>query len=101
MPKAVKNLVWSIKLKVAAQNIYAEKVKTRDKEVFLYFSNNLGEEFYQAPTFSTIMSSVNQEPEHFSFKQGKNHLILAVKGFSDFRSALERINELGSLNTVL
>jgi transcription-repair coupling factor (superfamily II helicase) len=101
MPKAVKNLVWSIKLKIAAQNIYAEKVKTRDKEVFLYFSNNLGEEFYQAPTFSTIMSSVNQEPEHFSFKQGKNHLILAVKGFSDFRSALERINELGSLNTVL
>jgi transcription-repair coupling factor (superfamily II helicase) len=101
MPKAVRNLVWSIKLKIAAQNIYAEKVKTRDKEVFLYFSNNLGEEFYQAPTFSTIMSSVNQEPEHFSFKQGKNHLILAVKGFSDFRSALERINELGSLNTVL
>jgi transcription-repair coupling factor (superfamily II helicase) len=99
MPKAVRNLVWSVKLKIAAQNLYAEKVKIRDKEIFLYFNNNLGEEFYQAPTFGTIMSSVNQEPEHFSFKQGKNHLILAVKGFNDFRSALDRIKELGGVNT--
>ena len=99
MPKALRNLVWSVKLKIAAQNLYAEKVKTRDKEIFLYFNNNLGEEFYQAPTFGTIMSSVNQEPEHFSFKQGKNHLILSVKGFNDFRSTLERIKELGSVIT--
>ena len=99
MPKAVRNLVWSVKLKIAAQNLYAEKVKTRDKEIFLYFNNNLGEEFYQAPTFGTIMSSVNQEPEHFSFKQGKNHLILSVKGFNDFRSTLEKIKELGSVIT--
>jgi transcription-repair coupling factor (superfamily II helicase) len=97
MPKAVRNLVWSVKLKIAAQNLYAEKVKIRDKEIFLYFNNNLGEEFYQAPTFGTIMSSVNQEPEHFSFKQGKNHLILAVKGYHDFRSTLEKIKELGSV----
>ena len=96
MPKALRNLVWSIKLKIAAQNLYAEKVKTRGKEVLLYFHNELGEEFYQAPTFGTIMNSVNQEPEHFSFKQGKNHLILTVKGNNDFRSALERIKALDS-----
>ena len=96
MPKALRNLVWSIKLKIAAQNLYAEKVKTRGKEVLLYFHNELGEEFYQAPTFGTIMNSVNQEPEHFSFKQGKNHLILTVKGNNDFRSAFERIKALDS-----
>jgi transcription-repair coupling factor (superfamily II helicase) len=99
MPKALRNLVWSIKLKIAAHNLFAEKVKTREKEVFLYFNNELGEEFYQAPTFGIIMSSVNQEPEHFSFKQGKNHLILKVKGFADFRGALDRIKELGHSHT--
>jgi transcription-repair coupling factor (superfamily II helicase) len=101
MPKSLRNLIWSIKLKIAAQNLYAEKVKTREKEVFLYFNNNLGEEFYQAPTFAQIMTAVNQEPEHFSFKQGKNHLILAVKGFNTFIDALSRIKELATASASL
>ncbi|MGB0850356.1 MAG: transcription-repair coupling factor, partial [Bacteroidia bacterium] len=94
MPQAVKNLIFSVRLKIAAQNIYAEKVKTRDSEAHLYFNNNLGEEFYQAETFSKILQNVNTKPEHFEFKQGKNHLILVIKGHNSLKEALQEINSI-------
>ena len=94
MPKAVRNLILSIRLKIAAQNIFAEKAKTNHSTVYLYFNNNLGEEFYQAPTFATILSRVNTEPSRYEFKQGKNHLIVAMKGFESIYQVIEQIKTL-------
>jgi transcription-repair coupling factor (superfamily II helicase) len=94
MPKAVSNLVLSVRFKIAAQNLFAEKVKTKGEEVHLYFNNDLGEAFYQALTFTTILAKVNTLPSHFGFKQGKSHLILMVKGFTSYRETLEQIKLL-------
>lgn len=94
MPKSVSNLVLSVRFKIAAQNIFAEKVKIKEEEIYLFFNNDLGEHFYQAQTFTTILAKVNTHPSHFSFKQGKNHLILAIKGFTSYRETLEQIKLL-------
>jgi transcription-repair coupling factor (superfamily II helicase) len=94
MPKAVANLLWSVRLKIAAQNLFSEKVKTKDEEVYLYFNNDLGETFYQARTFTNILSKVNTLPSHFNFKQGKSHLILVIKGFATKMESLEQIKLL-------
>lgn len=96
MPAAVRNLIFSIRLKLAAQNLYAEKIKTRENDLFLYFNNNLGEEFYQAPIFAMILEKIKTNPSKFEFKQGKNHLILALKGFSNLQEGLQEMITLKS-----
>ena len=91
LPKEVSQLFMSIRLKIAAQNIYAEKVKTRGSDVFLYFNNDLGKEFYQEMTFSNIMEMVRIKPDHFSFNQTNKHLILTIKGFGSIQDSLNQI----------
>ncbi|MDG1046746.1 MAG: helicase-related protein, partial [Bacteroidia bacterium] len=91
LPKEVSQLFLSIRLKIAAQNIYAEKLKTRGSDVFLYFNNDLGEEFYQEKTFSNIMEMVRVKPNHFSFNQANKHLILTIKGFGSIQDGLSEI----------
>ena len=94
LPKVVSNLILSVRFKIAAQNIFAEKVKTNGEEVHLYFNNDLGEQFYQAKTFTNILAKINTLPSHFSFKQGKTHLILVVKGFANYQESLTQIRLL-------
>ena len=91
LPKEVSQLFMSIRLKISAQNIYAEKLKTRGSDVFLYFNNDLGKEFYQEKTFSNIMDMVQIKPDHFSFKQANKHLILTIKGFGSIQDSLNEI----------
>ena len=94
LPKEVSNLFLSIRLKIAAQNIYAEKLKTRGSDLYLYFNNDLGEEFYQDIAFSNIMDVVRLKPEHFSFNQANKHLILTIKGFGSIQDGLNEILNL-------
>jgi transcription-repair coupling factor (superfamily II helicase) len=94
LPKEVSNLFLSIRLKIAAQNIYAEKLKTRGSDLYLYFNNDLGEEFYQDKAFSNIMDVVRLKPEHFSFNQANKHLILTIKGFGSIQDGLNEILNL-------
>ena len=91
LPKEVSQLFLSIRLKIAAQNIYAEKLKTRGPDIFLYFNNDLGEEFYQEKTFGNIMEMVRIKPNHFSFNQSNKHLILTIKGFGSIQDGLSEI----------
>jgi transcription-repair coupling factor (superfamily II helicase) len=91
LPKEVSQLFMSIRLKIAAQNIYAEKLKTKGSDVFLYFNNDLGKEFYQEKTFSNIMDMVQLKPDHFSFKQANKHLVLTIKGFGSIQDSLNEI----------
>jgi transcription-repair coupling factor (superfamily II helicase) len=94
LPKEVSNLFLSIRLKIAAQNIYAEKLKTRGSDLYLYFNNDLGEEFYQDKAFSNIMDVVRLKPEQFSFNQANKHLILTIKGFGSIQDGLNEILNL-------
>ena len=94
LPKEVSNLFLSIHFRIAAQNIYAEKLKTRGSDLYLYFNNDLGEEFYQDIAFSNIMDVVRLKPEHFSFNQANKHLILTIKGFGSIQDGLNEILNL-------
>jgi transcription-repair coupling factor (superfamily II helicase) len=94
MPRLVVNLVESVELKIHAQKLFADKVKTKDDELYLYFNNDLGEDFYQAPVFTAILNKVNTLPRHFAFKQGKNHLILAIKGFGSLENSIEALKQI-------
>ncbi len=94
MPVKVDNLMLSVELKIYAQDIFSEKVKTNETEIYLYFNNNLGEDFYQAPIFSTILKMVNSKPINFQFKQGKQHLILAIKGFGTLQESIDALNQI-------
>ena len=94
MPKLVVNLIESVELKIYAERLFADKVKTKDDEIYLFFNNNLGEDFYQAPIFTAILSKVNTLPRHFAFKQGKNHLILGIKGFGSLENNIEALKNI-------
>lgn len=94
IPKEVDQLFLSIRLKIAAQNLYAEKLKTRKNTAHLYFNNDLGEEFYQEQTFSNIMEMVKITPQHYHFKQANNHLILTIEGFDTIQEILHKIQML-------
>lgn len=94
LPREVTQLFLSIRLKIAAQNIYSEKVKTKGPDLLLYFNNDLGEEFYQEKTFSNIMDMVRVKPNHFSFNQANKHLILTIKGFGSIQDSLNEMTLL-------
>ncbi len=94
MPKQVQDLMFTVELKIYAQRLFAEKVKTKESEIYLFFNNDLGEKFYQAPIFNTILQKVNTEPRNFSFKQGKQHLILAIKGFNSIKESLNNLKQI-------
>lgn len=91
LPRSLNNLILSVRFKIAAQQLYAEKVKIEQKSTQLYFNNDLGEEFYKQEIFTRIMQSVQIQPNHFSFKQGKNHLILTIRGYGSHRDVLNEI----------
>ena len=92
-PKAVSNVIASVEIKLVAKRFNAEKVKTKGDSLLLYFNNDLGEEFYQAAVFNSLLQKVNSDPNHFSFKQGKNHLILVVTD-SNIGNGLNMLSEL-------
>jgi transcription-repair coupling factor (superfamily II helicase) len=94
MPKIVRDLMLTVEIKIYAQRLFAEKVKTKENELYLFFNNNLGEDFYNAPIFNVILNRVNTQPKFFSFKQGKQHLILAIKGNNSLREALNSLKGL-------
>ena len=94
LPREVTQLFLSIRLKIAAQNIYSEKVKTKGPDLLLYFNNDLGEEFYQEKTFSNIMEMVRVKPNHFSFNQANKHLILTITGFGSIQDSLNEMTLL-------
>ena len=94
MPKLVVNLIESVELKIFAERLFADKVKTNGDEIHLFFNNNLGEDFYQAPIFTAILNKVNTLPRHFTFKQGKNHLILGIKGFGSLENSIEALKQI-------
>jgi transcription-repair coupling factor (superfamily II helicase) len=93
LPKEVENLLLTVKMKLVGKRFNADKVKTRENQLLLFFNNDLGEEFYQAPIFSKILAKVNTDPTHFSFKQGKNHLILVVDA-DNHTQGLQLLEEL-------
>ena len=94
LPREVTQLFLSIRLKIAAQNVYSEKVKTKGPDLLLYFNNDLGEEFYQEKTFSNIMDMVRVKPNHFSFNQANKHLTLTIKGFGSIQDSLNEMTLL-------
>jgi transcription-repair coupling factor (superfamily II helicase) len=93
-PPAARNLILSIELRIYSNALFAEKVKTKGKEISLYFNNNLGEEFYKAPVFNRILQLVKTQPQHFGFKQGKQHLILVIKGFDSLRECIDKLKTI-------
>ena len=94
LPPQVNQLFLSIRLKIAAQQIYAEKLKTKGTDLYLFFNNDLGEEFYQEKTFASIMNMVQLKPQHYSFKQSNKHLILTIKGYGSIQNGLIEIQSL-------
>ncbi|MBR9860244.1 transcription-repair coupling factor [bacterium] len=89
IPAEVRQLFFTVELKEFGERVFAEKIKTRGNDLILYFSNDLGDEFYQSAHFGKILQKVKDLPRHFEFKQSKRSLILVIKGYKSLYDALE------------
>ena len=90
----VKALIDTVKLKIYAQDLFAEKLKIREDQYLLYFNNNLGDQYYQSEQFTYLLSLVSSESRVYSFKQSKNHIILTIKGVGSISEGIEHLKKL-------
>lgn len=95
MPKSVKSLIRTVEIKIYAEKLFADKVKIRNKDLFIFLHNDLGEKYFNSEVFSSVFQKINQHSRHFSLKQGKHHLIV---GITNFQSLSESIEELKTLH---
>ena len=94
IPKSVQNLILTIRIKLYSESLKCEKVKIRNSSLHLFFNNNLGEKYYKSKIFSLFLEKINSDPKHYSFKQGKQHLILNLQGFDHLTDAVNALKSL-------
>ena len=97
-PKELQDLYKTIELKLLAGALGIEKVKIKGDALALYFHNELGDTLMQSGLFDKIMEKVRKQGERYQLKQGKEHLILIMKGLGHWVSAFEQLDSWNNLS---
>jgi len=79
LPPATEELLKVVHLRWQAMDLGFEKLVLKNKKLILYFISNQDSAFYRSPEFTSILSSVQQNPNTFRMKEGKNKLTLTIE----------------------
>ncbi|MBI4535425.1 MAG: transcription-repair coupling factor, partial [Ignavibacteriae bacterium] len=102
LPREVENLLWAIRIRMAASSLGLSKVRIGHTQFEIEFPPT---SFYEGESFQRIMSFISHQPKHgLRLKQSGNLLVLSVKypqGFTSgaFAFAEAFIHEIESAST--
>lgn len=97
VPEEVQMLLRCVEIKLMAEVLKSDKVRMKGGDLLIYLGNNLGETYFQSGLFGRIMAMVNERPDQLAFKQGKDHLIVQIKGKGDLEHSVSILSTLSSI----
>jgi transcription-repair coupling factor (superfamily II helicase) len=94
LPDSVKDLISSMYLKWAAENIGFEKLIIRNKKMVATFLNEKHESFYASDKFGRVIRSIQEYPSLFKLRQGKHALQLIAEDVGSIEEAIQLLKAL-------
>lgn len=95
MPKELKGLFDSMRMKWKARDLGFERVKLDDHVLTCYFPANQNSSYYQSELFGNIIKYVSAHPIQCSMKQTPKHLTLKLNNINGVLDAIRVLDTLG------
>ncbi len=97
LPKEVKELILSFKLRWLAQDLGLEKLVLKGGKMIGYFISNPQSVYYETPIFSAVLNYIQKNPVGCSFSEANDKLRIIYTDISNLKKGFERLNEIQEL----
>jgi transcription-repair coupling factor (superfamily II helicase) len=94
MPKELKGLFDSMRMKWKARDLGFERINLNNKTLTCYFPANQGSSYYQSELFGNILKYVTVHPVKCSMKQTPKNLTMILKNVTGVLDAIRELDEL-------
>jgi transcription-repair coupling factor (superfamily II helicase) len=94
IPQPTEDLLRIVKLRWLAQTLGFEKIVLKNNKMIGYFVSNQDSGYYASKTFLKILNFVQQNPNLFRMKEGKDRLTLTFENVSDVEEAYNFLNKM-------
>jgi transcription-repair coupling factor (superfamily II helicase) len=92
LPKEAEELLQGVILRKHAIKLGFERVKLKNKLMFLYFPSNRQSPYYASPVYFKILNCIQQDSAKFRLKENNLKLLLLVREVISHREAVEILN---------
>lgn len=96
LPEAVKDLISSMYLKWAAENVGFERMLIKNRKMVATFLNERHQRYYESDKFGKVIRSIQEYPSLFKLRQGKQSLQLIAEDVGSIEDALQLLRALES-----
>lgn len=95
LPLEVQNLLKTVRLRLAAENLHFEKLTLKNNTMKGYFVSSQNDRFFQSPKFGKVIEYIQHNPKRTALKDTKGKLSLSwqeVKGLDEALRILEELS---------
>ncbi|MFY0602229.1 MAG: transcription-repair coupling factor [Cyclobacteriaceae bacterium] len=96
LPVPVDNLLKSVRVRWLAENLGFEKVSIKNQVIKCYVSEKKNEDYFQSPSFGSVVQFVQKNAAVSSMKEHRKKLIIRVKNISKIDQAYEVLHEMST-----
>ena len=97
LPKEVKELILSFKLRWLAQDLGLEKLVLKGGKMIGYFISNPQSVFYETPVFTSVLNYIQKNPKNCSFSEANDRLRIIYTDITNLKKGFERLFEIQEL----
>ena len=97
LPKEVKELILSFKLRWLAQDLGLEKLVLKGGKMIGYFISNPQSVFYETPVFTSVLNYIQKNPKNCSFSEANDRLRIIYTDITNLKKGFERLHEIQEL----
>lgn len=101
LPKEVKELILSFKLRWLAQDLGLEKLVLKGGKMIGYFISNPQSVYYETPIFTAVLSYIQQNPINCSFSEANDKLRIIYTDIHNLKKGFERLYEIQEIHANL
>ena len=96
LPLEVQNLLKTVRLRLAAENLHFEKLTLKNNTMKGYFVSSPNDRFFQSPKFGKVIEYIQHNPKRTALKDNKGKLSLSWQDVKGLDEALRILEELAS-----
>ena len=100
LPKEVKELILSFKLRWMAQELGLEKLVLKGGKMIGYFISNPQSVYYESPIFTGVLNYIQRGPKDCKMSEANDKLRIIYDNVQHLRMAYERLEEIKLLVSV-
>ncbi len=94
LPKEVKELILSFKLRWLAQDLGLEKLVLKSNKMIGYFISNPQSKFYETPVFSEVLNYIQKQAHQCKLSQTNDRLRIIFSDIQNLKTAYDRLTEI-------